>query len=197
MPLSPYAVTKLATEALRAGLRACFGFGALAFRFFNVFGPLQPAGHAYAAVVPAFVSAALAGRAGHRARRRRQTRDFTYVGLGVRGASPTPCASRGHQRPAGEPRLRRPVVAARAARRAGGDPRPPDRADATSSPAAGDVRDSQADQTNLRALFPDVEPVELERRAAPHGRLVPTGSRDVTGLTCDRAADLSAGAGAP
>jgi UDP-glucose 4-epimerase len=29
-------------------------------------------------------------------------------------------------------------------------------------PRAGDVRDSQADQTNLRALFPGIEPVELD-----------------------------------
>ena len=38
-----------------------FGLEVVAFRFFNVFGPLQRAGHAYAAVVPAFVDAALAG----------------------------------------------------------------------------------------------------------------------------------------
>jgi UDP-glucose 4-epimerase len=29
-------------------------------------------------------------------------------------------------------------------------------------PRPGDVRDSQADQTNLRALFPTVQPVDLE-----------------------------------
>lgn len=29
-------------------------------------------------------------------------------------------------------------------------------------PRPGDVRDSQADQTRLRSLFPDVEPVPLE-----------------------------------
>ncbi len=77
-PLSPYAVSKLATEcyALRT---ASFGLPTLAFRFFNVFGPLQAAGHAYAAVVP--------GLRRRRARRTaarvhgdgRQTRDFTFV----------------------------------------------------------------------------------------------------------------------
>ena len=65
---------------------ASFGFGALAFRFFNVFGPLQAAGHAYAAVVPAFVAAALAGRAGHRARRRRADPRLHLRRVGVRGA---------------------------------------------------------------------------------------------------------------
>ena len=44
MPLSPYAVSKLATESYALAHAACFGFGALAFRFFNVFGPLQAAG---------------------------------------------------------------------------------------------------------------------------------------------------------
>ena len=57
-----------------------FGLPTLAFRFFNVFGPLQAAGHAYAAVVPAFVDAALAGRPLTVHGDGRQSRDFTYVG---------------------------------------------------------------------------------------------------------------------
>jgi len=61
-PQSPYAASKLATETYTLAWANVWGFEALAFRFFNVFGPLQPAGHAYAAVVPAFVAAALAGR---------------------------------------------------------------------------------------------------------------------------------------
>jgi UDP-glucose 4-epimerase len=69
-PLSPYAASKLATEAYALSYSSTFGFDVLAFRFFNVFGPLQAAGHAYAAVIPAFVDAALAG----------QSRDFTFVG---------------------------------------------------------------------------------------------------------------------
>ena len=52
----------------------------LAVRFFNVFGPLQPAGHAYAAVVPAFVDAALDGRPLPVHGDGSQSRDFTYVG---------------------------------------------------------------------------------------------------------------------
>ena len=47
-----------------------FGLPVLAFRFFNVFGPLQAADHAYAAVVPAFVSARPARRSPPRPRRR-------------------------------------------------------------------------------------------------------------------------------
>ena len=61
MPVSPYAAGKLAAEAATLAYGRSFGLPVLAFRFFNVFGPLQPAGHAYAAVVPAFVDAALRG----------------------------------------------------------------------------------------------------------------------------------------
>lgn len=80
MPLSPYAASKLATESYALAYQSSYSLPVVAFRFFNVFGPGQSAGHAYAAVVPAFVSAALEGRPlpvygdGH------QTRDFTYVG---------------------------------------------------------------------------------------------------------------------
>ena len=54
------------------------------FRFFNVFGPLQAAGHAYAAVIPQFVSAALEGRPLPLDGDGTQSRDFTYVGTVVR-----------------------------------------------------------------------------------------------------------------
>src|SRR4051812_5976389 len=78
-PLSPYAVTKLATEGYALAYQHSFGTPALAFRFFNVFGPLQAAGHAYAAVVPAFVDAALDGRPLTIFGDGKQSRDFTYV----------------------------------------------------------------------------------------------------------------------
>jgi UDP-glucose 4-epimerase len=51
----------------------------LALRFFNVFGPLQPAGHAYAAVVPLFLAAALEGRPLLIQGDGLQSRDFTFV----------------------------------------------------------------------------------------------------------------------
>ena len=80
MPLSPYAVSKLATESYALAYAACFGLDVLAFRFFNVYGPYRRAGHAYAAVVPTFVSAALAGEPLQVHSDGRQTRDFTFVG---------------------------------------------------------------------------------------------------------------------
>lgn len=78
-PMSPYAVSKLATEGYAIAYGHSYNLPTLAFRFFNVYGPLQPAGHAYAAVIPAFIDAALKREAlpvngdGH------QSRDFTFV----------------------------------------------------------------------------------------------------------------------
>jgi UDP-glucose 4-epimerase len=160
MPVSPYAVSKLATEGYALSYAQVFGFEALAFRFFNVFGPLQRADHAYAAVVPAFVAAALDERPLPVHGDGEQTRDFTYVGSvaaviaevlkgGV--TSPTPVNLAFGTRSSLlevigvlEKILERPLERAH------------------TEPRAGDVRDSQADQTALRALVPDLEPVDLE-----------------------------------
>ncbi|HAS11820.1 MAG TPA: GDP-mannose 4,6-dehydratase, partial [Acidimicrobiaceae bacterium] len=79
-PVSPYAASKLATESYALAWGASFGLDVLAVRFFNVFGPLQAAGHAYAAVVPAFVDAAMAGRPLPVHGDGTQSRDFTFVG---------------------------------------------------------------------------------------------------------------------
>ncbi|HLH27683.1 MAG TPA: NAD-dependent epimerase/dehydratase family protein, partial [Acidimicrobiales bacterium] len=79
-PISPYAASKLAAESAALAHSRSFGMAVLALRFFNVFGPAQPAGHAYAAVVPAFVDRALRGEPLVVHGDGRQTRDFTYVG---------------------------------------------------------------------------------------------------------------------
>ena len=80
LPVSPYAVSKLATEQYTLAWQKSYGMRTLAFRFFNVFGPRQAPGHAYAAVVPAFVYAALRGEPLTVHGDGTQTRDFTYVG---------------------------------------------------------------------------------------------------------------------
>ncbi len=78
-PLSPYAASKLAAEAYALAYQASFGMPALVFRFFNVYGPLQPAGHAYAACIPAFITAALKGEPVTVHGDGKQSRDFTFV----------------------------------------------------------------------------------------------------------------------
>jgi UDP-glucose 4-epimerase len=159
MPVSPYAASKLATEAYALSYARSFEVPVLAFRFFNVFGPLQSASHAYAAVVPAFISCALAGKPLTIHGDGAQTRDFTYVGTVVsvlteairrRVVDPDPVnLAYGSQVPLLEvialleeimgQELQRDYVESR----------------------AGDVRHSQADQTRLCRLFPDVEPTPL------------------------------------
>ena len=51
-PMSPYAASKLAAEGYAVAYRTAYDLPTLAFRFFNVFGRFQSAGHAYAAVIP-------------------------------------------------------------------------------------------------------------------------------------------------
>ncbi|WP_308467877.1 NAD-dependent epimerase/dehydratase family protein [Rathayibacter soli] len=78
-PMSPYAVSKQAAEGYALAYGFSYGMKALAFRFFNVFGPGQAAGHAYAAVIPKFIEAALAGDPLLVHGDGTQSRDFTYV----------------------------------------------------------------------------------------------------------------------
>ena len=78
-PLSPYSVSKLATEAYANAYGHSYGLKTVAFRFFNVFGPRQRSDHPYAAVIPKFVSAALANTPLTIHGDGTQTRDFTFV----------------------------------------------------------------------------------------------------------------------
>ena len=60
-PLSPYAVTKLVNEIYADVFFRCYGFAAIGLRYFNVFGPRQDPEGAYAAVIPRWTNAMLAG----------------------------------------------------------------------------------------------------------------------------------------
>lgn len=79
-PMSPYAVSKLATEQYTLAFQQSFGMETLAFRFFNVYGPGQRAGHPYAAVVPTWIDAILRGNPVWINGDGSNSRDFTYVG---------------------------------------------------------------------------------------------------------------------
>ncbi len=78
-PVSPYAASKLATEAYTIAWGHSYDLPVLALRLFNVFGPLQPPLHTYAAVIPAFLSAAVQGQPLPVHGDGTQCRDFTYV----------------------------------------------------------------------------------------------------------------------
>jgi nucleoside-diphosphate-sugar epimerase len=79
MPLSPYAVSKLACEHYMKVFAALYGIETLSLRYFNVFGPNQTPDGAYAAAIPRFVDAALQRRTIQIFGDGEQTRDFCYV----------------------------------------------------------------------------------------------------------------------
>ena len=58
-PLSPYAVSKLATEFYAEVFSRNYGMTMAGFRYFNVFGPRQDPNGPYAAVIPLFFKHAL------------------------------------------------------------------------------------------------------------------------------------------
>lgn len=159
-PMSPYAVSKLATEQYTLSHARNFGFHALPFRFFNVFGPLQAAGHAYAAVIPAFVDAALNGEPLPVHGDGTQSRDFTYVGdvchviaeaIRTRTNSEMPVnLAFGGRYTLLDVIERIEAILGRSLERE----HQPSR--------AGDVPHSQADQTRLRSIFPALEPTAVD-----------------------------------
>jgi len=156
-PVSPYAASKLAGEAMVLAYQRSFGLPVLVLRFFNVFGPLQPADHDYAAVVPRFLDAAMSGHPAEVHGDGRQSRDFTYVGTVVRvlaDALATTATCDGPVNLAFGTRITLLEVLSELERQLG---RPVARNHVDLRP--GDVRHSQADWSRLHELFPDVKPV--------------------------------------
>ncbi len=158
-PMSPYGVSKLATEGYALAYNHSYQMKNLAFRFFNVFGPGQSAGHAYAAVIPKFLEAAFRNEKLIVHGDGEQSRDFTYVG--------TVCA----------------VIADAVVRKVSSD-HPVNLAYGTNTNLlelitmieaglgrklerehtavrTGDVRASQSDGLRVRELFQDIHPVAL------------------------------------
>jgi UDP-glucose 4-epimerase len=158
-PLSPFAASKLAAESYALAYAHCNHVPVLALRLFCVFGPLQPAHHAYAAAIPTFIGAAVQGRPVPIFGDGLQTRDFTDIdsvcsvlvdAVRRRVASDRPVnLAFGNRHTVLDvvdtlsevlgTRLERMHAAAR----------------------AGEVRHSQADPRRLRTLFPGIEPIGL------------------------------------
>ncbi len=160
-PMSPYAVSKLATEQYALAYQQSFDMETLAFRFFNIYGPGQRAGHVYAAVIPIFLDALLRGEPLMINGDGSHSRDFTYV--------ETVCQV---LLDAAERRVTHPEpvnlafgtnttltaltevmgeVSGRAVTVEHREPRP------------GDVKNSQAENAVLLSLFPEVVPVSLKQ----------------------------------
>jgi UDP-glucose 4-epimerase len=158
-PLSPYAVSKLASEQYAIAWHHSYGMRTLALRFFNVFGPRQTPDHDYAAVIPSFVAEALRDEPLTIHGDGTQTRDFTYATTVAKIIGEAVGRSVVHDQPVNlafgtrtsllevihllEEILGRPVARKHVASR------------------SGDVQHSQADNSVLRTLFPNVHPVPL------------------------------------
>ncbi|GGB69991.1 GDP-D-mannose dehydratase [Knoellia flava TL1] len=158
-PISPYAVSKQATEAYTLSFGHTYGLPTIAFRFFNVYGPLQAAGHAYAAVLPTFIDAARRGRPLTIHGDGGQTRDFTFVGTVTRVLADAVVRRVTDLEPvnlAFGSRTSLNGVVDELEEILGFRPEVEH-----VEPRAGDVRDSQADNSRLLSHFPDVEPVPL------------------------------------
>jgi UDP-glucose 4-epimerase len=158
-PRSPYAASKLAAEAYALGYQASFGLQVLVARLFTVFGPFQSAGHAYAAVVPSFIDAALSGRPLPVHGDGRQTRDVGYVEPIAAMLADATTRRLSHPRPvnlAFGARIDLLTLVA-ALEEIVGHALPV----AFGPPRTGDVRDLQADPSTLRALFPRAREVDL------------------------------------
>jgi nucleoside-diphosphate-sugar epimerase len=78
-PQSPYALTKYAGERYMQIFHSLYGLETVSLRYFNVFGPRQDPNSQYAAVIPKFITAVLAGKKPVIDGDGEQTRDFTYI----------------------------------------------------------------------------------------------------------------------
>jgi len=82
-PLSPYAVTKFVNEVYAGVYARVYGFKATGLRYFNVFGSRQDPDGPYAAVIPKWVAAMIAGEPVTINGDGETSRDFCYVANAV------------------------------------------------------------------------------------------------------------------
>lgn len=78
-PLSPYAVTKYVNELYADVFARCYGLQSIGLRYFNIFGPRQDPEGAYAAVIPKWIAALIAGEPVFINGDGETSRDFCYV----------------------------------------------------------------------------------------------------------------------
>ena len=78
-PISPYGVTKYASELYGQVFGRVYGLQSVSLRYFNVFGPRQDPGSPYSGVLSKFCSAFLEGTDPVVFGDGEQTRDFTYI----------------------------------------------------------------------------------------------------------------------
>jgi nucleoside-diphosphate-sugar epimerase len=150
-PRSPYALSKAMDEALAEHFWRHCGLPSVGLRYFNVYGPRQDPRGPYAAVIPRFLEALVAGRPATIFGDGLQTRDFVFVDDAVRanllaalGAERT---GRAYNVATGVPASLLELVA-RLTEVAPGWPPPTHQ-----EPRAGELRHSQGDPTAALQAF--------------------------------------------
>lgn len=158
-PLSPYAATKYLNELYADVFARCYGTEAIGLRYFNVFGPRQDPDGPYAAVIPRWARAMLAGQPCTINGDGETSRDFCYIDNAVQAnlraaivAQPA-ALNQVYNVAVGERTtlndLHRHLAESISARRPGIFVAPPTHAEFR----AGDVRHSQADIGKARRLL--------------------------------------------
>lgn len=79
LPMSPYAVSKLAGETYCQSFSEVFDLETVALRYFNVFGPRQDPESQYAAVIPLFITALSRGESPTIHGDGEHSRDYTFI----------------------------------------------------------------------------------------------------------------------
>ena len=159
-PLSPYALQKLIGEQYLRLFSSLYGLDTVSLRFFNVFGPRQDPDSPYSGVISLFTAALSKGRQPTIYGDGEQTRDFTYVSdvvTAVVAASTAPGVSGKTINVACGDRVSVNDLFGTLRDVIGVDVDP-----IYQPPRAGDVRDSQADNTLAKQLlgFRAMVPVE-------------------------------------
>lgn len=146
--LSPYALSKRMNEELADVFGRCFGLELIGLRYFNVYGPRQRPDGPYAAVIPRFFAASLAGEPPVIYGDGLQSRDFSYVADAVQAnllaaGTLTEACGRSYNVAPGE---RTTILElARLVRQLTGGPEP-----IHEDPRPGDARHSMADPARAR-----------------------------------------------
>ena len=172
-PISPYGALEAGRRALLQVYARAYGLETVCLRYFNVFGPRQDPKSEYAAVIPKFITAALAGQAAAHLRRRHAVARLLLHRQRRRGELQAAAGRRGAQVSGGVFNIAcgagdRPQSGRGAHRR---HPGPEDRARLTSrsAPATSSTRWP----TSARRAAARLHRRRLvRRRAAPHDRLV-------------------------
>lgn len=157
-PLSPYAVTKYVNELYAEVFARSYGFDCIGLRYFNVFGKRQDPNGAYAAVIPKWTAAMIAGDDVHINGDGETSRDFCFVDNAVQAnllaATATDKAARNqvYNVAVGDrTSLNQLFEALKEALQANGVPY--DKAPVYRDFRAGDVRHSQADISKAESLL--------------------------------------------